>query len=292
MRFFVFERDNRRGLAVANKAGDFHGLFVDDPRFPGDLSVLVERGPAELARAGAVLLQGEPISVADVTALPPFPGSQKIICVGLNYVDHSQEAGFEPPAYPTLFARFASSLVGHDMPMVRPLSSVQLDYEGELAAVIGRGGRHIGKDVALDHVAGYSIFNDGSVRDYQVKSPQWTIGKNFDATGGFGPFFVTADELPAGAKGLTLQTRLNGEVVQRASTDDLIFDVATLVSTISEAITLSPGDIIVTGTPAGIGWARSPQLFMKAGDVCEVEIDGLGILRNTIIDERTRDAAA
>lgn len=231
MRFFVFERNNRRGLAVADQAGDFHGLFVDDPQFPGDLSVLVEHGAAELARAGAVLLRGEPISVVDVTVLPPFPGSQKIICVGLNYVDHSQEAGFEPPAYPTLFVRFASSLVGHDTPIVRPLSSVQLDYEGELAAVIGRGGRHIGKDVALDHVAGYSIFNDGSVRDYQVKSPQWTIGKNFDATGGFGPFFVTADELPAGARGLTLQTRLNGEVVQRASTDDLIFDVATLVST-------------------------------------------------------------
>jgi acylpyruvate hydrolase len=291
MRFFVFDTDSRRGLAVADKAGNFRGLFVDDPRFPGDLSALVEGGAAELARAHAVLLQGEPISPADVTALPPFPDSQKIICVGLNYVDHSQEAGFKPPDYPTLFARFASSLVGHDRPIVRPRSSEQLDYEGELVAVIGRGGRHISKDAALDHVAGYSIFNDGSIRDYQVKSPQWTIGKNFDATGAFGPFFVTADELPAGAKGLTLETRLNGDVVQRASTDDLIFDVATLVSTISEAITLAPGDVIVTGTPAGIGWARSPQLFMKAGDVCEVEIDGLGILRNTIIDETTRKAA-
>lgn len=285
MRFFVFQDKGRRGLAVADNVGTFRSLLAGEPGYPGDLTVLIHDGQAALQQARAQLLSGRPIALSEVEALPPFPEAQKIICVGLNYVDHSQEAGFTPPDYPTLFARFPSSLIGHDAPLVRPCSSSELDYEGELAVVIGRGGRHIGKDAALEHVAGYSIFNDGSIRDFQIKTPQWTVGKNFDATGAFGPFFVTADELPPGAKGLTLETRLNGTVVQRASTDDLIFDVATLISIISAAMTLSPGDVIVTGTPAGIGWARSPKLFMKPDDVCEVEIDGLGILRNTVIDE-------
>ena len=154
-----------------------------------------------------------------------------------------------------------------------------------MVAVIGKGGRRIAKDKALDHVLAYSIFNDGSIRDFQHLTPQWTVGKNFDGTGAFGPQLVTADELPAGAAGLRLQTRLNGQVVQDASTRNLMFDVATLVSVLSEAMTLNPGDIVVTGTPAGIGAARRPPLFMKAGDVCEVEIEGLGVLRNPIVDE-------
>jgi 2-keto-4-pentenoate hydratase/2-oxohepta-3-ene-1,7-dioic acid hydratase in catechol pathway len=164
--------------------------------------------------------------------------------------------------------------------------STQLDFEGEMVAVIGKSGRHIRKEDALSHVAGYSIFNDASIRDYQFKSAQWTIGKNFDHTGAFGPEFVTADALPPGASGLRLQTRLNGAVVQEASTASMIFDVATLVALLSEAVCLQPGDVIVTGTPSGVGLARKPPLFMKAGDVCEVEIEGLGILRNPIEDEK------
>jgi 2-keto-4-pentenoate hydratase/2-oxohepta-3-ene-1,7-dioic acid hydratase in catechol pathway len=156
-----------------------------------------------------------------------------------------------------------------------------------MVAVIGSGGRHIAEADALDHVIGYSIFNDASVRDYQRKSPQWTIGKNFDKTGAFGPYLITADELPPGGKGLRIQTRLNGIVVQDASTNDMIFSVARLISILSEAITLSPGDILVSGTPAGVGMARKPPLFMKHGDVCEVEIKGIGILRNRIEDEST-----
>jgi 2-keto-4-pentenoate hydratase/2-oxohepta-3-ene-1,7-dioic acid hydratase in catechol pathway len=152
-------------------------------------------------------------------------------------------------------------------------------------AVIGRGGRHISVASALDHVIGYSVFNDGSVREYQFKSPQWTVGKNFDATGAFGPALVTADEVPAGGKGLRLTTRLNGQVVQSATTSDMLFDVATVIATVSEAITLEPGDVIVTGTPAGIGWARNPKLLMRDGDVCEVEVEGIGLLRNPIVDE-------
>ena len=172
-------------------------------------------------------------------------------------------------------------------PIRRPEASIQLDYEGEMVAIIGKAGRHIAPSQALSHVAGYSIFNDASIRDFQTKSPQWTVGKNFDGTGSFGPIFVTADELPPGGKGLRIQTRLNGEIVQNASTNDMIFDVASLISIISEAITLEPGDILVTGTPAGVGMARKPQLFMKHGDVCEIELEGVGILSNVVADDVT-----
>ena len=197
------------------------------------------------------------------------------------------------PDYPTLFARFPSSLIAHDKPIVRPRVSDKLDYEGELVAVIGKGGRYIPRAAALSHVCGYSIFNDGSIRDFQLRTPQWTVGKNFDNTGPFGPIFVSADELPPGAHGLKIETRLNGRVMQSATTADLIFDVATLVALISEAMTLEPGDLIITGTPAGVGAARKPPVFMKAGDICEVEIEGIGILRNPIADEAaaTADAA-
>src|SRR6185369_13030461 len=168
---------------------------------------------------------------------------------------------------------------------VRPKVSDQLDFEGELVAVIGTRGRHVSREDAVAHIAGYSIFNDASVRDYHFKTTQWTMGKNFDATGAFGPVFVTADELPSGARGLRLETRLNGAVVQSASTNDMIFDVSALVSIISEAITLEPGDIIVTGTPSGVWMARNPKLFMKPGDVCGVEIEGIGTLTNHIVAE-------
>ena len=180
--------------------------------------------------------------------------------------------------------------MAHEQPLVRPAvsDSLGLDFEGEIAAVLGKGGRHIREEDALECVAGYALFNDGSVREYQFKSPQWTVGKNFDDTGAFGPDLVTADELPPGAKGLLLETRLNGEVVQSASTDDMIFDVAQLISIVSQAITLEPGDVIVTGTPSGIGWARTPKLLMKHGDLCEVSVEGIGVLRNPVVDEAIR----
>ncbi len=224
--------------------------------------------------------------------LPPLARPAKIICVGLNYADHTRESRYQQPDYPTLFLRLATSLTAHGAPIVRPRCSDSLDFEGELAVVIGRGGRHIPREPALEHVFGYSVFNDGSVREYQFKTPQWTVGKTFDATGGFGPVVVTADELPPGARGLRLQTRLNGQVVQDANTADMVFDVPSLIATISEAITLEPGDVIVAGTPAGIGWAREPRLLMRHGDVCEVEIEGIGTLRNPIVDEATLQPAA
>ena len=162
---------------------------------------------------------------------------------------------------------------------------MQFDYEGEVVVVIGKAGRYIAKDRALAHVAGYSIFNDGSIRDYQFKSTQWMMGKNFDATGAFGPEMVTADELPAGAVGLQLRTRLSGRELQNANTRDMIFDVPTLVAVCSEAMTLHPGDIIISGTPSGVGFARKPPIFMQAGDVCEIDVEGIGVLRNPVIDE-------
>jgi len=285
MRFVTFRSGRQDGLAVANSEGAFHGLLSADMGYPGPLHALIQHGSSALEAAMAVLKNGPLIDLEKVELLPPLPNPGKIICVGLNYVDHSLESGFTVPDYPTVFTRFASSLIGSGASIIRPAVSTQLDYEGEMVAVVGAAGRHIAENRALDHVAGYSIFNDASVRDYQRKSPQWTIGKNFDSTGAFGPYFVTADEIPPGGKGLRIQTRLNGGTVQDASTDDMVFSVAQLISILSEAITLSPGDIIVSGTPAGVGMARKPPLFMKHGDICEVEIEGLGILRNTVEDE-------
>ena len=290
MRFAVFSSGEQDGLAVAGREGQFHGLLSRDPDYPGPLDILMQKGSDALNAAAATLAKGPVIDLDQVSLQVPLPTPGKIICVGLNYVDHSIESGFTPPDYPTVFTRFASSLVAADAPIVRPSVSSQLDYEGELVAVIGTGGRQIAEADALDHVIGYSIFNDASVRDYQKKSPQWTIGKNFDKTGAFGPYLITADDLPPGGKGLRIQTRLNGTAVQDASTNDMVFSVARLISILSEAITLSPGDIIVSGTPAGVGMARKPPLFMKQGDVCEVEIEGIGILRNSIEDESTAAA--
>ena len=284
MRFVRFLDRGVEGLA-ALVGGVPWGLTSNDPHYPGDLDALVRSGHAALETAAATLKKGRQIDLGAVKPLPPLRTPEKVICVGLNYRDHTAESGFKQPDYPTLFSRFNSSLIGDKAPIVRPLVSTQLDFEGELVVVIGKGGRHIAHAAALDHVIAYSIFNDASIRDYQFKSPQWTVGKNFDDTGAFGPVLVTADELPPGGKGLKLQTRLNGVVVQEASTTDMVFDVATLIATISEAITLKSGDVIVTGTPSGVGLGRKPPLFMKAGDVVEVEIEGIGVLTNPIVDE-------
>lgn len=285
MRLAMFHRDGNKGIAAAENQ-EFRGITEDHPEYPGSLDRLLAQG-SDLNAVAKRLLAGAPVIDLDsVTLLPPLQAPGKILCIGLNYADHSAEAGFDAPAYPTVFTRFTSTLVAHKAPLVRPAQSEKFDYEGEMVAVIGRGGRYIQQDRALDHVAAYSIFNDVSVRDYQFKSPQWTMGKNFDHTGAFGPWLVTAESLPKGARGLRLQTRLNGDVVQDAMTDDMIFDVATLVSLISEVMTLEAGDIIVTGTPSGVGMARKPPLYMKAGDRCEVDIEGIGVLSNTVSDEQ------
>lgn len=290
MRFVTFTTGTAKGVAVKAADGRYHGYLENDVRYPGSLLDLVRSGAETMARAGAELMLAPTIDSSAMQLLPPLETSEKILCVGLNYRDHSAESGFESPDYPVLFARFASSLIGHAAPMIRPIASEQLDFEGELAAIIGKGGRYISEEDALKHICGYSVFNDGSVRDFQSRSPQWTIGKNFDGTGAFGPELVTADELPAGCAGLRIETRLNGVTMQQASTDDMIFSVAKLVSIISEAITLSPGDVIVTGTPAGVGLARKPPLWMKDGDICEVEVEKVGLLVSPIRNEQGVDA--
>lgn len=279
MRYRSYHRDGAPGLAVQD-AGIWRDLGAVD------LAGLIASGQAQDAALG----QGAPaLDLSTVTLLPPIPRPGKILCVGLNYVDHAKESPYEGlPSYPAFFPRFTSSLIGDGQPILRPWVSHELDFEGELVAVIGKTARHVSEAEALDHVAGYSIFNDASIRNYQFLGVQWTPGKNFDATGCFGPDFVTADELPPGGHGLSLEVRLNGVPVQRANTAQMIFPVAELVAKASAFMTLNPGDIIVTGTPAGVGFARTPPLFMKDGDVVEVEIEGLGKLTNPVRDEARR----
>lgn len=282
MRFARFETDGGEGVAVTGEDdGIWFGLDQSHPDYPGTIDDLL-RQERDLGEAFDLISRGVKLEASDMRFLPPLKHMPKILCIGLNYADHASETGITAPDYPTIFARFSSSVTAHRRPIRRPKQSRQLDFEGELAAVIGKAGRDIPVDRALDHVAGYSVFNDASVRDFQMRTSQWTVGKNFDGTGAFGPAFVPASLLPRGAKGLAIETRLNGQVVQQADTSDMIFDVATLVSVISEAMSLEVGDVIVTGTPSGVGAARTPPLWMKPGDLCEVEIEAVGLLANPI----------
>src|SRR5438445_873331 len=221
---------------------------------------------------------------ADVKWLPVIPNPEKILCAGINYRSHAAETGRELPKQPSMFIRLANTLTGHDGEMVRPAVSQSFDFEGELAVVIARGGRHIPVERALDHVAGYTCFVDGSVRDYQKFSV--TSGKNFPGTGPLGPWMVTTDEIPDPTK-LTLMTRLNGQEMQRSGTDLLIYSVPHIIAFCSAFTPLSPGDVIATGTPEGVGHRRSPQLWMKPGDVLEVQITGIGVLRSKVVDAKT-----
>lgn len=220
--------------------------------------------------------------LADVTFLPLIPRPPKILCAGVNYRSHAAEIGRELPKQPSMFVRFADTLVGHDGALIRPKVSDNFDFEGELALVIGKGGRHITTEQALDHVAGYTCFVDGSVRDYQKFSV--TSGKNFPGTGPLGPWLVTADEIPDPSR-LTLTTRLNGKAVQHATTDQLIYSIPQIIAFCSDFTTLAPGDVIATGTPEGVGHSRKPPLWMKPGDTLEVEITGVGVLRAHVVDE-------
>ena len=254
--------------------------------FPGnDLWDVIRGGDKALAAAKAELGGAERVQLASLQPALPFDPFAKIVCLGLNYVDHVKEGGYDIPEYPALFLRVPSSMVAADEPIEKPRCSDRLDYEVELMVIIGKGGRHIDEDSALDHVFGYSLFNDGSVRDYQRKTHQWTPGKNFDRTGALGPIVVTPDELPPGADGLKIESRLNGKVMQSASTSDMMWPVAKTIATLSEVMTLEPGDLIAMGTPPGVGHAQKPPAFMFGGDVIEIEIESIGICRNPIADE-------
>jgi 2-keto-4-pentenoate hydratase/2-oxohepta-3-ene-1,7-dioic acid hydratase in catechol pathway len=247
-----------------------------------DLRMLLERNGLEEARKAAG--SAADYKESEVTWLPVIPNPGKIVCVGLNYEEHRQETGRDKTEQPALFLRLAESQVGHRQPILRPRESKNLDYEAEIAVVIGRAGRRISQKDSWNHIAGYSCYNDGSVRDWQRHTVQWTAGKNFASTGGFGPWMVSADEIPAGAL-LTLSCRLNGERMQHATTEQMIFKIPKLIEYISSFTTLLPGDVIVTGTPGGVGARRNPPVWMKPGDTVEIEIDKVGVLVNSIADD-------
>ncbi len=279
MRLVSFERKGRAGFGIV--AGD--GVVDAAARLTGKASGLREALAAgALPQLERMLSAAPDFGFGDVTFAPVIPErAAKLICVGINYMPHIKEMGRERPERPVLFVRFGDSIVGHGQPLLRPRESEQLDYEGELAVVIGKRARRVSRERALDYVAGYSCFNDGSVRDYQRHSAQFTPGKNFHASGAFGPWLVTADEIPDPRK-LTLTTRLNGTVMQHESVSELCFDVPQLIEYCSTFAQLEPGDVIVTGTPGGVGAGRKPPVWMKPGDTVEVEIGGIGTLRNPV----------
>lgn len=229
------------------------------------------------------------IPLETIQYLPVIPDPGKIICVGLNYEDHRIETDHEPSGHPTLFARFPSSQVGHQQALQLPINSTQFDYEAELAVVIGKPTHHVAKDQALSCIAGYACYNDGSIRDWQQHTSQFFSGKNFPATGAFGPYLVTVDEV-GDPSDLSIELRLNGEVLQSARTSQMIFSIPRLIAYISSFTPLEPGDVIVTGTPGGVGFTRTPPIFMKAGDHVEVEVEKVGILNNTVLREATQAA--
>jgi 2-keto-4-pentenoate hydratase/2-oxohepta-3-ene-1,7-dioic acid hydratase in catechol pathway len=286
MRLASFTLDGRPAYGLAADAGLRPAPDAVRARYPTLAAVLAAGATAELAAAVAAV---PPVPVDRVRFLPVIPAPGKVICVGVNYLAHIREMGREPPAYPTLFTRYPDSLVGHGEPIRRPRESVRYDYEGELALVIGRPARRVAAADALDHVAGFTAFLDGSVRDWQNHTSQFIPGKNFPATGACGPWLVTRDELPDPAR-LRIETRINGELLQSAPTSDLCFDVPRIVEYISTFTALAPGDIIATGTPSGVGFARTPPRWLKPGDVVEVTLagvdgPGIGTLRNVVEDE-------
>jgi len=281
MRIASFIFQEQPGYGVVSDAGVRPAPPAFRARFPDLKSVLAAGALSELA----VAVKGsEPLDINTLAFSIPIPDPARIICVGMNYLEHIHEMGRKRPAYPSLFTRFNDTMVGHEQPILRPRISTEYDYEGELAVVIGRTARYLTETDALDYIAGYSCFLDGSVRDWQNHTTQFGPGKNFPASGSCGPWLVTADELPDLSQ-LRLQTRVNAEVLQSTTFSDLCFKVPQIVAYCSGFCQLNPGDIIATGTPSGVGFARRPPRWLKAGDRVEVEIDGIGILANTVIDE-------
>ncbi len=246
---------------------------------------LLEAAMDDAGRTAIAKAAREATPLDEIEVLPPVPTPARIICVGVNYADHAAESdrSAEPPGHPVLFTRFASSLVGDGQPIERPAVSRQFDWEGELAVVIGRRAHRVGRESALNHVGGYSCFLDGTLRDWQRHTSQFTPGKNFDRSGAWGPWIVTADEIPDPGV-LTLTTTVDGEVVQHASTSVMIHDVASIVSYCSTFTTLEPGDVIATGTPAGVGFARTPQRWLEPGHEVRVEVSSVGVLTNPVVD--------
>jgi len=290
MKIVAFEGQGgaRLGIVEGDQVVD---LNAADASVPTDLGEWLARNNGE-TRPLAEIARRAPASarcpLAGLTYALPVGRPGKVICLGLNYLDHVKEGPNRDnvPKFPTIFMRSRTSLVPHGQPIMRPLVTETLDYEAELIVVIGKRAKHLTAANATACIAGYSCGNEGSVREFQRKTTQWDMGKNFDRTGGFGPWLVTPDELPPAAEGLKIESRLNGKVMQSDNTDNMMFPIVDLLVYLTQGMTLEPGDIIFTGTPSGVGHARQPPVFMKNGDTCEIEIERIGVLRNPIADEK------
>jgi 2-keto-4-pentenoate hydratase/2-oxohepta-3-ene-1,7-dioic acid hydratase in catechol pathway len=277
------------GLVEGDSVVDLQAV---DGMLPSDLGEVLRRTKGDLKPLADLAKIAKPEARRPLAGLKfalPVARPGKIICLGLNYLEHVKEGPQRDnvPKFPSIFFRVLTSLTPHLAPIIRPRESIQLDYEAELIAIVGKRAKHLSLDNAVDCIAGYSCGNEGSVREFQRHTTQWGMGKNFDRTGGFGPWMVTADELPRGAKGLKIVSRLNGKIMQSDNTENMMFPLPELLVYLSKGMTLEPGDVIFTGTPSGVGHARKPEpVWMKAGDTCEIEIEGVGILRNPIEDEK------
>jgi 2-keto-4-pentenoate hydratase/2-oxohepta-3-ene-1,7-dioic acid hydratase in catechol pathway len=291
MKIVGFETDAglRLGIIEGDQVVD---LLAFDATLPADLGEVLAKTGGELAPL-ADLARKAPASarrpLAGIKYALPVAHPGKIICLGLNYLDHVKEGRYADnvPKFPTLFMRGLNSVVPHLAPLIRPQISETFDYEAELVAIVGKRAKHMTPDNAVSCIAGYSCFNEGSIREFQRHTTQWHMGKNFDRSGSFGPWFVSADELPAAGKGLKIESRVNGKVMQSDNTANMMVPVAETIVYATQGITLEPGDLLVTGTPSGVAHARKPPAWMRHGDVCEIEIEGIGILRNPIEDERS-----
>jgi len=284
MRFASYNTGGTPGWGLLADGGVLDGQQLGDglPPTLGGFIAQCAAQPQLLAAVAARAKVATPSPLGAVTLAPCVPDPGKIICLGVNYVDHAKEGGNAIADFPAFFLRCNTSLLAHGAPLQVSPTSDKLDFEAELAVVIGQRTRFVSEADALKSVFGYACFNDGSYRDYQRKASQWTIGKNFDASGGFGPCLVTADELPAGGVGLRIQSILNGKIMQDANTSDMVFGVARTIALLSQCLTLEPGDVLVMGTPGGVGYARTPPVWMKAGDTIDISIQGIGVLSNPV----------
>lgn len=283
MKFLVGTHQNTTSVyAVQDEQA--YNLTAQLSEVGSDLTTL-SQSPELLAKAAALTL-ADGIDIGLITPALPIKQPPTIICLGLNYIEHIKEGGYDIPDYPALFMRGSNSIMAAGAPMVRPTCSIQLDYEAELMIIIGKRGRHISEDTALDHVFAYTVFNDGSIREYQRKTHQWTPGKNFDNTGAIGPYSVTPDDLPSGASGLKIESRVGDEVLQSSNTENMIWGVAKAISIISEYTTLEPGDHIAMGTPPGVGHAKKPEpRWLKPGETVDIDIEQIGICSSPVVDE-------
>ena len=276
MKFVSYLHDDKPGWGLLDG-----GAIFDLSHFEPSLKAAVSKGNLADAADGTAA-NGETVALDKITYLPPIPDPARILCIGQNYAAHRDEMGGDRTAHPLIFTRYPSSVSGHDQALLKPAESDEYDYEGELAVIIGKPGRRISPEQALEHIAGYSCFMDGSIRDFQVHTTQYIPGKNFDASGSCGPWMIPAEEMPDPNAGYRLETRLNGATVQSTTTDLMLFPVPVLIAYLSTFTTLEPGDVIATGTPGGVGYKREPQLYMFPGDRVEVELEGIGMLCNTI----------